>query len=185
MDLAENQDFLTASLTNNNLSELSGKIKRLLKLRENIKEMEEKLKQVKKEENQLSGEEIPAYLAQFGIDSIKLDNGKSVTIREDLKCSLPKTDYVKRKNYLNWLRENGGSDIIKEELTINSPNAKIIEHLRKENITFLQSENIHPSTLKAFFRDILGITKNSVAKMEKSELPDYINLYIHRETKIK
>jgi len=157
----------------------------LSSLRKRIDLAEEKLKELKKEELKLSNEEIPDLLLSMGLTSISLDSGEKITIEENLHVSLPKKDLAKKRIVLIWIIENGGADMIKKELIIDEPEKKIIDYLKETHIPFKQQQGIHPSTLKAFFKSKLGITKGSLQEIEVGDVPEEANLYVYKETKIK
>ena len=172
-------------MDNGEISKLSEKIKLLNQVRKEIEDKEYELKKLKDIEKGISGEDIPQFLSKFGIDSIKLDNGAQVTIEEKINVSLPKKDVIKRNNLMKWISENGGAGIIKDTLTMFDPENSIIEKVKELGVSFERKKDIHASTLKAFFKEILGLKKNTIQKVEISEIPKEANLYIYKETKIK
>lgn len=179
------QSFLTENLSKENLYELSGKLRQLKSLRKEIDLLESKLKNVKKLEEKLSCEEIPGFLYQYGIQGLTLDNGAQLKIKESIYVSLPKNDLAKRGRFLDWLKENGGEYLIKETLTINEPQEKVVKELSDSNIPFVLKDDVNTNSLKAFFNDVLGMKKGSQCRLELTDIPEEFNLFIKKETTIK
>lgn len=175
----------STELDKNSLNKLSEKVNNLKRIRKEIAQHEEMLKELKKLESTISGEEIPSFMAQFGIDSLTLDDGSGLTIKEDLSVSLPKLDPIKRKLIMDWISENGGRHLIKDNVTIEDVDETIMEALQDLNCYYTRKKDINPQSLKAFFRDLLGMKKNTVQKVELTDIPVEANLFVYRETKIK
>ena len=149
-----------------------------------ISEMEKKLAMLKSEETKLSSEEIPMFLKQKGLKAIQLEDGHKVEIKESVHVSLPKTDLVKRKIVMDFIISNGGSPMIKEQISVEDPEQSFIEFLNKESIPYEYKKDIHPSTLKAWFSSKLGKSKNSIQEINEEDVPKEANLFIKKETKI-
>lgn len=167
------------------LSNLSERIKELRNIREDIESLEKKLKDLKNIESKISSEEIPEHLSKFGIDSIKLEDGQEVSIKEDIHVTLPKTNPVKREKMLEWISAHGGGGIIKDNLIVQDPTEDIIDYTKDKNFSFERKKDIHSQTLKAFFREIIGMKKNSIQKVDLDEIPPEANFYIYKKTNIK
>lgn len=157
----------------------------LTDIRGEIEKAEAVVKDLKKRENKLSEFDIPDFLLTKGISSLSLDNGRKVDVKQDIKISISKTDPDKKKIVLDFLKQNGGEDIIKDILTINSPEETIKQFLIENNVPFSNEDTVHAQTLKAFFNDLLGLKKNSIPKVNIEDIPKEANLYIYKKTIIK
>lgn len=179
-------DFLEESQTLDSaaLATLQGKLSGLTDLRTQIAEVESHLKELKKEEMKRSREDIPSFLLQFGINRLDLDNGMCVTIKEDIACTVPKTDMVKRQAVMNFLIKNGGGGLIKDKVQIEDPTVAVMNKLEEDGVQYARTQDVNTSSLKAFVRGLLGLKKNTVASVEVSEVPKELNLYVYRETKV-
>ena len=140
---------------------------------------------LKKEEAKRSQEDIPNFLTQFGIDELKLENGYKVTIKQDIACSLPKTDFAKRQKVLSFISNNGGGGMIKDTLTVVDPTQAVINSLNELGVLSEHKKDIHAASLKAFIRELLGLKKNTRAKMTVVDLPTELNPYVYSQTIIK
>ena len=166
------------------LAELGSKVKSLLDKRQEIAFMEDKLKEAKKEEATLSGEEIPQLLLSRGISEIKLDTGEKVEVVEKLAASMPK-DPKKRQAIFTWLAENRGSHLIKQELKVEEPEAHIIAYLRGKGIPFDNEMSVNTNSFKAFLSAELGMKKGSLQSIELADIPREANPYVFKRTNIK
>jgi len=178
-------DFLSInSIDDNSLKELAEKTKKLKEKREKIKKLEIELKAAKKEEAEISSEDIPTFLNTIGIKEIKLLDNSKVSIKKDVYVSLPKKDENKKKEVLKFLANKGGGYLIKNLLIIEDPGKSLIDFLKEEEIRYSIEKNVNTNSLKAFFRDLLGINKNSIQRIELNEIPKEVGLFIKEETTI-
>ncbi len=182
LNFLENQNDEMQSDSLKTLATLSKKLK---DVRQEIAGAEEFLKILNKQEAQLSKEEIPNLLLSRGLSSISLDCGDKIEIQEKIYVTLPKKDLIKRKEVMRWIIEQGGANIIKRELKIDEPEDSVLTCLKENHICFEDKKDIHSSTLKAWFRSKLGISKNSLQEIEIGDVPKSANLFIYKETKIK
>jgi hypothetical protein len=172
--------------TDSVLIEISTQCLKLKVLRKHLEDIEKEESELKKEELELSRRIIPELLQKNGIDSIRLISGEVVEIREDLSVTIPKEDYLKRKQAFQYIESlEGGKDIIKEKLTIDDYTDEIKSILQSKNVAFSENKDIHYQTLKSFFKDMLGMKKNTPAKIEFSNVPDCLIVYRYKETKFK
>ena len=153
-------------------------------LSQDIEAMEESLKAKQALFDELSKETLPALLAQNGLDELKLSNGKKLSIKEDVFASIPKNDEGK-KLALEWLGNNGGIDLIKEEVTVDNPTPEFKNELRVQGLTFEESTAVDTNSLKAWFKRRLGMTKGSIQDLDLNEVPKAMNLFIERKAVIK
>ena len=149
-----------------------------------IADLEKQLDERKGVKRNLEESVIPALLDQHGVSEIKLANGRNVTVGEDLFCRLPE-DIEKRMAALSWLRENGASDKIKSEAKIEEATQETFDRLSSLGIGFAKVETVHPSSLKSWFKEVVGLKKGSMAIMQPDEIPAEFGVFIKRTTKIK
>jgi hypothetical protein len=75
--------------------------------------------------------------------------------------------------------------LIKDQVTIEEPGENILSFLNDSGHSYQRKEDVNAMSLKAFFRDILGMKKNSVARIQLSEAPKEFNVFIKKSTYIK
>lgn len=143
--------------------------------------LEELLKEAKKNVLLYSETSIPQALD--GLEGkFKLTDGRSITIKEDVRSGLTKENKPKG---LLWLNNNGHSAIVKREFKIEFGKGddkwadKFERDLakRKKPLNVKRSMSVHASTLKAFVRQALedgedipqklfGVYRQRVAKIK-------------------
>jgi len=170
--------------TGSALDEVMQYVDTLNTLAVDIEAIEELLKAKQALFDELSKETLPALLAQNGLDELKLSNGKKLSIKEDVFVDIPKNDEGK-KLALEWLGNNGGIDLIKEEVTVDNPTPEFKNDLRVRGLTFEESTAVNTNSLKAWFKRRLGMTKGSIQDLDLNEVPKAMNLFIERKAVIK
>lgn len=96
-----------------NLTEIMALAKRQLELEGEVDILEQQLKEKKKVLLNISDRELPAAMA--GVSRVQLDDGREVSVKEELTASVPK----KRKHEIvEKLREWGAGDMIANTLTV-------------------------------------------------------------------
>lgn len=166
------------------LKKLSDLVDVLSEKRKQISLIEDQLKSAKDEERKLSEEEIPTFMLSKGLTAITTDSGFKVSIKENLKAYLPK-DPIKRSVALKWIITNDGESIIKDKIEIEEPEVVLETYLKDMGIPFRHIRDIHNSTLVAYMKGLLGLSKGSLQTVELSEVPDELGAYIYNKTTIK
>ncbi len=183
-------DYLEQGVTeteqkDSELKLLSNMVKRLDEKRKSIALIEHQLSEEKEGERKMSEEEIPNLMLSKNLMSITTEDGFKVTIKEELRASLPKKDEIKRSTALKWILGNGGESIIKERLEVEDPEEVIKAYLREQGVPFRFVRDIHNRTLVSFMKGLLGMTKGSLQTIELSEIPLELNPYSYKKTTIK
>ena len=83
-----------------------------------IASLEEQLKSKKAEADDIGSRVIPELLAEQGLSEIKLADGSKVAVRKEFRATVPKDD-LRREAALQWLRDQGLGDIIKNNVTVS------------------------------------------------------------------
>lgn len=125
-------------------------------LEEQIKKVEEYLAEVKEKLLGIQTVAIPNLMDEIGIKEFKLNNGKKVTVREDVRASIRK-DFV--SDAVRWLDEHGLGGIVKDEVKANFARGEL-ERVREllafcaeNNIAADEKLSVHPQTLKATVKE--------------------------------
>ena len=145
-----------------------------------VKNLEEELKLSKANLKQISEVDIPEALAECGLSELKLTDGQKISVQTYYSASIPKD---KINDALDWLRDNGHGDLIKNTVSIDygkgedNVAADMKQKLREAGQSFTDKTGVHPQTLKAFAREQTESGKN---------LPlDLLGVYIGQKTVIK
>jgi hypothetical protein len=170
----------TESITQaNDAKELSAQVVKLRNLEDKIKVAEETLKQLKKQEEVLSGEIIPTMMTEMNISTMKLADGSAIEVKPVYGASIPA---AKKEEAFNWLRENGLGDLIKNEVTVSfgrNEDNKAAEYAvlaQGQGYQPTQKLKVEPMTLKALVRERIESGKDMPS--------DLFNVFAGNKTKI-
>ena len=178
IDFEKDQEEVLDSTTN--INKLADKIKELQAQQEQLQQQEDAIKQKKKDIEYLSGEVIPTMLSEMGLSFLKLQDGSSVEVKTNYSATITQAN---KEKAFNWLRENGLSDIIKNEISVsfgrNEDNkaADYAELAKGQGLEPRQKLKVEPMTLKALVRERMEAGK---------EMPtELFNIYVGNKTTIK
>ena len=139
-----------------NAKALSDQVTKLQSLEDEIDEQEKKLKELKRNQELLSGEVIPTMMTEMNISTLKLADGSAVEVKPVYGASIP---VAKKEEAFNWLRSNGLGDLIKNEVTVsfgrNEDNkaAEYANLAQGQGYQPVQKLKVEPMTLKALVRE--------------------------------
>lgn len=125
-----------------------------------VGDLQEKLAALQKRQTEIWNEEVPDAMLNVGMREFKLEDGTTITIKEEVAASI--TEQNKPKAFA-WLRKNGFDDIIKQQLTADLGRGKdtffnkLRATLQKHGISYVEKESVHHSTLKAFVKEQLAL----------------------------
>ncbi len=169
-------------------AELGRYVAELLDAQRLVAEAEQLLKEREKVLRKLDEEVLPDIMTRANIDMIGTAYGNLV-LKEDLKARIP-SDPFARERALEWLREHNAEALIKSEVVISETedqkiSEELIDSLRRMGLSFSKSEAVNTNSLAAFFRELLGIKKGSIATMQSDEIPPEFSLYRYRKVSLK
>jgi hypothetical protein len=163
----------------NDAASLAEQVVKLKNVEDQIKIAEENLKQLKKQEEALSGEVIPTMMTEMNISTMKLADGSAIEIKPVYGASIP---VAKKEEAFKWLRDNGLGDLIKNEVTVSfgrNEDNKAAEYAvlaQGQGYQPTQKLKVEPMTLKALVRERLE---------SGQEMPsDLFNVFAGNRTKI-
>ena len=162
-----------------NAKALSDQVTKLQVLEDEIVEQEKKLKELKRNQELLSGEVIPTMMTEMNISTLKLADGSAVEVKPVYGASIP---VAKKEEAYTWLRENGLGDLIKNEISVafgrNEDNKAMAYATLAQGQGYepIQKLKVEPMTLKALVRERLE------AGLEMPS--DLFNLFTGNRTKI-
>ena len=162
-----------------NAKALSDQVTKLQVLEDEIVEQEKKLKELKRNQELLSGEVIPTMMTEMNISTLKLADGSAVEVKPVYGASIPA---AKKEDAFNWLRKNGLGDLIKNEITVSFGRNEDNKAMAYANLAQgqgyepIQKLKVEPMTLKAMVRERLE---------SGQEMPsDLFNVFAGNRTKI-
>ena len=150
------QDQQDAIKKTDNIQSLADQVERLESVATDIDAAEQKLKDLKKKRDHISGEVIPTMMSEMGLAELKLHDGSHLKVSTSYRATI--TEANKEAAY-NWLRENGLGDIIKNEISVsfgrNEDNkaADYAELAKSNGFQPTQKMKVEPMTLKALVRE--------------------------------
>ena len=163
----------------NNAKTLSDQVTKLQSLEDEIDEQEKKLKELKRNQELLSGEVIPTMMTEMNISTLKLADGSAVEVKPVYGASIPA---AKKEDAFTWLRKNGLGDLIKNEVTVafgrNEDNKALAYASLAQGQGYepVQKLKVEPMTLKALVRERLE---------SGQEMPsDLFNVFAGNRTKV-
>ena len=163
----------------NEAKELSDQVVKLRSLEDEIVEQENKIKELKRKSELLSGEVIPTMMQEMNISTLKLADGSAVEVKPIYGASIPK---AKQEEAFKWLRDNGLGDLIKNQIIVafgrNEDNKAMAYATLAQGKGYepIQKLKVEPRTLKALVRERLESGK---------EMPtELFNVFAGNQTKI-
>lgn len=179
MDL-EDIAMQLSSVDNNDLKQVSGLVRQQLILEQRVEDLAADLKKAQADLAHISGEALPAALAEHGLTELKMADGSKVTIATVISANISKD---RANEAHDWLRANGHADLIKNTVSVvfgkgeDARAAALISQLDSNGWDPDQKEAVHPSTLKAFCKE----------QIERgSDIPsELFGIYIGQKTTIK
>ena len=135
---------------------LSEEVEKLKTIQNTIKELEDRVKDLKEDEKYFSFIVIPKLMEDMNLKSLKLKDGSELKITNKFFASA-KAD--KKQEAIQWLRSNGLGDIVKNEITVNfgqNEDNKAIAYAnlaRERGFEPSQKETVHHASLSVVMRE--------------------------------
>lgn len=171
VELNEDQLGVVAELAN-----------QMISVDDEISELEEELKKMKKIYRDLNECQIPEKLMEMGLTKLELTDGTSLALSSYYSAKIP--DERKEEAFM-WLKANHHDSIIKSKVDCafgkgeeeTRQEEQLVAYLSRQNIPYKHKRGVHPQTLKAFVKEQIegGI-----------EIPqDLFGVYIGQQIKIR
>ena len=155
------------------LSRVSKLANTQLTLERHVQDIEEQLKQAKRDLREIAEDKLPAAMLEYGIREFKLEDGSQITVKNFYGASITK---AKQEEAFSWLVDNGFGDLIKNQVNVNFVRGQ--EFHATQLLQELEERRYQPATRKwvepmLYFRGSKDTTKSK--KME-SFITEYNNL---------
>jgi len=169
-----------SQVDNNDLKQVAALVRQQLILEQRVEDLTAELKKAQLDLAHVSGEALPAALAEHGLTELKMADGSKVTVATVISANISKE---RSEAAHQWLRDNGFGDLIKNTVSVtfgkgeDEKAVELVKELDSEGFNVDQKEAVHPSTLKAFCKE----------QIEKgSEIPsELFGIFIGQKTTIK
>jgi hypothetical protein len=126
------------------------------------KRAEDHLQKCKQAEDRLLTKEIPELLALMRLKECVTSSGIEVTVKRDIKASLPGHDRIEaRLGALRWLIEQGHGGVIKNVVSIDLDRGEdaradeLVVELRAKGFEPIAKKDVHAQTLGALVRELM------------------------------
>ena len=145
-----------SNVDNNDLKQVAGLARQQLVLEQRVEDLTAELKRAQAELAHISGEALPAALAEHGLTELKMADGSKLTVATVISANISKERAYEAHD---WLRSNGHADLIKNTVSVSfgkgedEKAAALISQLDAQGWATDQKEAVHPSTLKAFCKE--------------------------------
>ena len=136
-------------------TELSGHVRQLRSLEQQISDAEDHIKALKQHKHSLSTEIIPNMMDSMGVERVDVD-GVSVVRKNVVHASIPA---ARKEEAFQWLRDNNLDDIIKNDVTCSFGKGEdntagdVVGLLQERGFDPKTKTHVHSSTLKAFVKE--------------------------------
>ena len=174
------QDQTNVLDKSDNIKLLSDEVRKMDTLTKEIEDIENKLKEKKKDLDIISGEVVPTMMSEMGLSQLKLMDGSMIDVKPFYNATITQAN---KESAFNWLRKNGLGDIIKNEVVVSfgrgedNKAAEYAELAKGQGLQPAQKLKVEPMTLKALVRE----------RIEKGvEMPTEIfSIFVGNKTTIK
>ena len=166
--------------TDAQVKKISVKCTELQEKEQEVANIEERLKKVKKDALFLSEETIPNLMQEAGVTQLILSNGTSVTVSPFYGARISSD---RKEEAFQWLRANNFADLIRNNVGVSftaGDDAKaqqVLELLKKEGHRPVQKQEVNAMQLKQWARE--QIEKGVIVPV------DLFSVYVTNRTKLK
>ena len=146
-----------------------------------LTQLEGDVKRVKKEYIQISQVDLPEAMQSVGMQSFTLENGSSISVKDQMRASLPKKN---KAEVANWLKEHGAGSLIKDTIVVEFPKGdasraeELIDLLVEKGFSnWYEDISINTGSLKA-------LAKEKLAQGDDVPL-ELMGIFLYQESIIK
>lgn len=138
-------------------------------------QLDRQLKDVKDAIDCIIKKDLPAALAQAGVSKVTTEEGLTVSVKQEVFCSISKTDLEARKEAFDWLRQQGAGELITDQVIIDNMSQEDME-AAAQRYTLQHKQDVNANSLKAFMRKGLGISSVQ-PQFSEEDVPTALHLY--------
>jgi hypothetical protein len=145
-----------------NLEEIVALARRQVAQEELVVDLENSLKAQQEILRVIQQEDLPAAMAEAGLQKFTLDSGETIEVKDDFVVGIPKE---RQEEAYNWLETNGYGSIIKTLVAVEFGRGELgkaqqlADSLAKRKFNCGLARNVHWQTLKAFVVEQTNQTK--------------------------
>ena len=161
-------------------TELSEAIEQLKSVGAQVLAAESKLKELKAQEKYFNNFTIPEIMNKMNLSTVKLKDGSELSIKKVYSATM-KAD--KKAEAIQWLRNNGLGDIVKNEITVNFGQGE--ENKAMTYVNLAKGQGYEPSQKEAVHAMTLKVTMEDWKNKGKEVPEDLFWTFEGNQTKIK
>ena len=130
--------------------------RQILQTETTIDDLEQQLKEAKKQLLKLTDEELPAMLNEMGISRFTLDDGSEVVVKQTFGGSITQAN---KAEAFAWLRDHGHDDIIKNTISVrfgrgeDDQATEFLTVAENQGHVPEQKTEVHTQTLRAWIKE--------------------------------
>lgn len=191
----EEDERLDESTREDDLALLSTYVKALKEVNEDLADLGLQAAEKNKVALDLRQKKIPELLRKHNLSEIKLASGDKVQVKEGISASVSEE---KRKGFFDFLKKRGEDDIIKLLMQFGKmppdKRQQLLDFLDAYEYDYEFTEDVHSSTLKAYFKKLLGVGEEEDVRLRgiaagkflrKEDVADVVDVYTYFDTAIK
>lgn len=153
-------DDATPEVTEEGLGRMAAMFERRSVVAEKAEELKAELSVVEEELRMIDERDFPALFEEVGLEAFEIA-GQRLEVADKVLGSLPRADEEKRESALEYLKSLDGDKLLKVALSMafdkgsEDEARRVHEMLDAAGIPHEVKEDVHPSTLAAFAREML------------------------------
>ena len=159
---------------------LSEAIEKLKSVGAQVLATESKLKELKEQEKYINNFTIPEIMNKMNLSTVKLRDGSELSVKKVYSATI-KAD--KKAEAIQWLRNNGLGDIVKNEITVNFGQGE--ENKAMAYATLARGQGYEPTQKEAVHAMTLKVTMEDWKNKGKEVPEDLFWTFEGNQTKIK
>lgn len=165
----DNDDLINAMLSDSDETEQApDTLKRITSLatllvsqEAEVERVEAEVKRLKEDARRTREEDLPTLMKEVGLLTVKLEDGSTVDVKDDVSCAISED---RRAEAHAWLNDNGFGGLIKNVVSVafgkgddeRERAESLVFHLSALGLDFERKEAVHASTLKSFVKETLA-----------------------------
>lgn len=134
-------------------------------LEETIESVSLRLQELNEQYELVRKDQIPALMDELNLTKLTTKDGHVLELKDVVNASIPKEE-PRRSNALQWLREQGHGDVIKNEVKVQFGKGEddkaedLLLRLESDGFEPQRTLSVHPQTLSALVRGLRRDGKN-------------------------
>jgi uncharacterized small protein (DUF1192 family) len=153
------EDASHQMVSNDQLKSISALADRQVHLEQEVQQLEAQLKQKQEELRQVAERDLPTKMDEVGMKEFTLSDGRKVSIKEELKASIPKH---RKNDAADWLLQYGLGSLVKEQVAVNFEAGEddkvqtVVNQLREQGFPATVAKDMNTNSVKSALKELRG-----------------------------